>query len=1075
MSKQILSTLLILFMFTCAFAQKPLWMRYPSISPDGTQIAFSYKGDIYKVSSNGGQAQRLTTNTAFDSNPIWSPDGSKIAFVSDREAGGKDIYLMSADGGSAKQLTTHSGSESPYTFTNDGKYVVFSAHYQDPAKSALFPTSLMSEIYKVSTDGGMVEMMLAFPAANINFNKSGNKFIYQDVKGMENTWRKHHTSSVTRDIIEYDIQNNIFKKIIDWQGEDTDPVYSPNGNSIYFLSERSGTYNLYSAPLNSPSDVKQHTFYKEHPVRFLTISNNETTCFGFDGEIYTLSPNSKEPNKVNIMLFNDLDDKEPQKLTFSSGATSADVSPDGKQVAFIVRGDVFVTSADYSTTKQITTSIAAESEVDFGPDNRTLIYTSYRNGKWNIYKASIGRKEDPNFPNSTVINEEELIKNNPSEKQNPQFSPDGKEVAFVMDRTKLMVYNLDSKKLRQITDGKYQHESDGSMTFSWSPDNKWFVLEYVSNNHAPYSNIGIVSAIDGGEIYNITNSGYTNHNPHWVMDGNAILFNSEIYGMRNHASWGSMEDVFIVFTNREAFNKYKMNVEEYELFTEAEKEAKKTENEEKDIKDKKEEKSKDIIIEFDNMDSRIVRLTSNSSRLGDAIINKDATKLYYMSAFEGGYDMWVYDLRKKSTTLLNKLNGGWSNFKTDKEMKNLFILSSSKMHKMEFTNDKFTPINYSAELKIDAYKEREFMYDFVYREEKERFYSTEMHGVDWDALTKHYRKFLAHINNNYDFSEMLSELLGELNVSHTGSGYRATNRDERTAELGLFISRVDNNNGLRIDEVIVNGPFDNFLSKVKKWDYIEKIDGKEILDNTDYFPLLDDKAGKNTLISIYSPSTGNRWDEVIKPISLDELNDLLYERWVKQREEDVERLSNGRLGYVHIPSMADGSFRQVYSKALGKYYEKEGIVIDIRYNGGGRLHEDLEVFFSGEKYLDQVVRGKEYSEMPSRRWNKPSVMLTTEADYSNAHGSPWVYKQMKIGKVVGMPVPGTMTSVNWVTLQDPSLYFGIPVVGYRTAEENYLENSQLEPDVKVSLDPIKVIKGEDSQLEEAVEVLLNEL
>ena len=173
--------------------------------------------------------------------------------------------------------------------------------------------------------------------------------------------------------------------------------------------------------------------------------------------------------------------------------------------------------------------------------------------------------------------------------------------------------------------------------------------------------------------------------------------------------------------------------------------------------------------------------------------------------------------------------------------------------------------------------------------------------------------------------------------------------------------------------------------------------------------------------------------------------------------------------------MGDDSFRKMYADALGKYYQKDGIVIDIRYNGGGRLHEDIEVFFSSKKYLQQEVRGKDYSEMPSRRWNKASIMLMTEADYSNAHGTPWVYKTMKLGKLVGMPVPGTMTSVNWVTLQDPTVYFGIPVVGYRTAEGTYLENAQLEPDVKAPLDLKKAINGEDSQLEVAVRELLKEI
>ena len=205
------------------------------------------------------------------------------------------------------------------------------------------------------------------------------------------------------------------------------------------------------------------------------------------------------------------------------------------------------------------------------------------------------------------------------------------------------------------------------------------------------------------------------------------------------------------------------------------------------------------------------------------------------------------------------------------------------------------------------------------------------------------------------------------------------------------------------------------------------------------------------------------------------MNNLLYRRWVKQREDDVDRLSGGRLGYVHLRSMDDASFRNVYAKLLGKYVDREGIVIDTRWNGGGRLHEDIEVLFSGKTYLTQDVHGQTTSVMPSRRWNKPSVMIIGEANYSNAHGTPWVYSHLGLGKLVGMPVPGTMTSVNWVTLQDPTLVFGIPVVGFRTAEGNYLENSQLEPDVKVANDPAVVVTGEDQQLKTAVDTLLNDL
>ena len=221
--------------------------------------------------------------------------------------------------------------------------------------------------------------------------------------------------------------------------------------------------------------------------------------------------------------------------------------------------------------------------------------------------------------------------------------------------------------------------------------------------------------------------------------------------------------------------------------------------------------------------------------------------------------------------------------------------------------------------------------------------------------------------------------------------------------------------------------------------------------------------------------SGAKMEEVVLPVSSGFMNSLLYNRWVKKREHDVDSLSGGRLGYVHIRSMDDASFRKIYAKLLGKYVDKEGVVIDTRWNGGGRLHEDIEVLFSGQTYITQDVHGVPTTVMPSRRWNKPSIMLICEANYSNAHGTPWVYKRQGLGKLVGMPVPGTMTSVNWITLQDPTLVFGVPVIGMRTPEGHYLENHQLEPDIKIANDPADAVKGIDAQLNAAVKELLREI
>ena len=1080
--KKLLTCLALSFVAASSYAATPLWLRDVQISPDGTEIAFCYKGDIYKVPANGGTATQLTTQASYECSPIWSPDSKQIAFASDRN-GNFDLFVMSADGGAARRLTTHSASEIPSTFTTDGNYILFSASIQDPANSALFPTSAMTELYKVPVTGGRTEQVLGTPAEMVCFDKSGKTFLYQDRKGFEDEWRKHHTSSITRDGWLYDSENGKHTNLTAHAGEDRNPVFAPDGQTVYFLSERDGsTFNVYSFPISSPQSLKTVTHFKTHPVRFLSMGSNGTLCYTYDGEIYTQKQGDK-PQKVKIDIIRD-DQNTIADLNFSNGATSATVSPDGKQVAFIVRGEVFVTSADYNTTKQITHTPAREAGLTFSPDNRTLAYASERNGNWELYMAKIARKEEANFPNATAIEEEVLLPSDKTERTYPQFSPDGKELAFIEDRNRLMVLNLETKKVRQVTDGSTWFSTGGGFDYSWSPDGKWFTLEFIGNRHDPYSDIGMVSA-QGGKIINLTNSGYTSGSPRWVLDGNAILFITERYGMRAHASWGSLNDVMLVFMNQDAYDKFRLSKEDYELQKELEKEQKDTTETKKNDKkkgdnkekseEKKEEKVKDIVVELNNIEDRIVRLTPNSSDLGSAIITKDGETLYYLSAFEGGYDLWKMNLRKKDTKLLHKMDAGWANMEMDKDGKNLFLLGSNTMQKMGTDSESLKPISYQAHVKMDLAAERDYMFNHVYKQEQKRFYNLNMHGIDWDAMTKAYRKFMPHIDNNYDFAELLSEYLGELNVSHTGGRFRPQLKGDATATLGLLYDWNHNGKGLLISEVVEKGPFDHARSKVKAGNIIEKIDGQEITPESDYSVLLNGKARKKTLVTLYNPQTKERWEEVVVPVSNGVMSDLLYARWVKQRAADVDKWSNGRLGYVHIESMGDDSFRSVYSDILGKYNNREGIVIDTRFNGGGRLHEDIEILFSGKKYFTQVVRGREACDMPSRRWNKPSIMVQCEANYSNAHGTPWVYSHQKIGKLVGMPVPGTMTSVSWETLQDPTLVFGIPVIGYRLPDGSYLENSQLEPDIKVANSPETVVKGEDTQLKAAVDELLKEI
>ena len=540
----------------------------------------------------------------------------------------------------------------------------------------------------------------------------------------------------------------------------------------------------------------------------------------------------------------------------------------------------------------------------------------------------------------------------------------------------------------------------------------------------------------------------------------------------------------LVFLNQDAYDRYRLSKEDFELLKEFEKEQKKAKEKDdektKDAKKSKAEKAdkgnvnkgkadkskadkekskvdsskdsnqdesaddkadqKELVVELNGIEDRIVRLTPNSSDLGSAILSKDGEDLYYFSAFEDGYDLWKMNLREKDTKRLHKLNSGWASLMLDKKG-DIFLLGSRNMQKMDAKSDALKSISYQAEMKMDLAAEREAMFDHVYKQHQKRFYNLNMHGIDWDAMTAAYRKFLPHIDNNYDFVELLSEWLGELNVSHTGGRYSPRSNGDVTSNLGLLFDWNYQGKGMQIAEIIEKGPFDHSRTKVKAGCIIEKINGDEIAPDKDITALLNNKAGKKTLISLYDPQNKERWEEVVKPITSGQLNGLLYKRWVTQRAADVEKWSGGRLGYVHIQSMGDGSFRTVYSDILGKYNNCDGIVIDTRFNGGGRLN----------------------------------IMLQCEANYSNAHGTPWVYKHRNIGKLVGMPVPGTMTSVSWETLQDPSLVFGIPIIGYHLPDGSYLENTQLEPDIKVANSPETVVKGEDTQLKMAVDELLKEI
>lgn len=1065
----------------------PLWMRHCAISPDGTTIAFTYKGDIYTVPVTGGRAMQITTNPAYDTRPVWSPDSKQIAFASDR-MGSLDVYLVSSQGGEPRRLTTHSGSETPLAFIDAG-HILFAADIMPSAESITFPSNgQFSQVYRVSVEGGRPMMFSSMPMECISINKEG-AMLYQDKKGYEDHWRKHHVSPIARDIWMYNpAKAPRYQQQTTFGGEDREPIWAPDGKSFYYLSEEYGSFNVYRR-IPGDSSATQVTHHTKNPVRFLSMAADGKLCYGFDGEIYTLQPGA-QPQKVNISIVSDRNDKDLIRQIKSSGATEMAVSPDGKEVAFVLRGDVYVTSVDYKTTRQITNTPCQERDIDFAPDGRALVYASERGGLWQLYTSTLVRKDEKLFTYATELKEERLT-NSAAVSFQPQYSPDGKEVAFLENRSAIRVINLKTKAVRTVMDGKYQYSySDGDQWFRWSPDSKWILSDYIGVGGWNNKDVVLLNADGKGERVNLTQSGYSDGRAKWALDGKAMIWTSDRAGYRSHGSWGAEDDTYIMFFDAEAYDRFLMSKEETALLEEAEK-AEKAEKEkadkkkdgknDKDKKDKKdagkdaEKKVEPLKFDLENRFDRIVRLTVNSSRMADALLTPKGDILYYLSAVEDGYDLWEHNLKENTTkVLLKKVGAGI--LQPDKDGKSIFLCARDGMKKIEIEGSKITPIAFEAFFDYRPYSEREYIFDHAWRQVNDKFYVPDLHGVDWSGYKETYKRFLPHISNNYDFAEMLSEMLGELNGSHTGARYYASGATLPTAALGVFYDETYAGDGLKIKEIIAQSPLTKKKTDVRPGCIIEKVDGVTIKAGADYFPLFEGKTGRKVVLSVYDPSTEKRFEETLKPISYAVQNELLYKRWVENCRKKVEELSGGRIGYVHIKAMDSQSFRKIYSDLLSERNRaKEAVVVDTRHNGGGWLHDDVVTLLSGKEYQHFVPRGQYIGSDPYNKWLKPSCMLVCEDNYSNAHGTPFVYETLGIGKLVGTPIAGTMTAVWWERQIDPSIVFGIPQVGCRDMQGNYLENQTLQPDILVYNAPEATLKGDDTQLKAAVDCLLKQL
>ncbi|XBQ15125.1 MAG: S41 family peptidase [Oceanicaulis sp.] len=1058
------------------------WLRQPAVSPDGSEILFTAWGDVWRVSARGGVASPVTVDDAWDGHPVWSRDGSKVAFASDR-FGDLDVFVMNADGSGLARLTHHSADDRPSDFTPDGLAVLFSSARTDSASSSYFPTGALPELYQVSVQGGRPVMVSTAPMEQARFSPDGTRIAYREEKAYEDELRQRDVSSFARDVWIMDLATGEHEQVTDNAGGDHAPAWDGN-DALFLLSEVDGdTFNAWRLDL-ATGQRERMSDHGPQPARELSASDDGLVVYSQHGDLYTVR-RGEDPRRISVrfpaMPLRDA----PQPFPVAGRISDFAVSPDGKEIAFIARGEVFVTSADFSTTVRITDTPEQERSVDFHPEGRAIVNAGNRDGAWSLYETRLTDQNEPRFSAATRL-EERLIYTAPDgEAFQPLYSPDGEKIAFIENRDAVAVINRNGSNRRVLFGPELNYSySDGDISFDWSPDSSWVTASYIAGSYF-YGDIGIAPADGSAEPRNISISGYGDFAPIWHPSGEAIMWVSDRYGERSHGSWGSEVDVVATFLTQAAWDRFNLTEDERALLEEIEAEENGDEGEEETertgglfdfftwIEAWMEE---DLEIEFDRVEDRTVRLTMHSSALADAAWSEDYGKLYYLSRFEGGFDLWVQDLFKDETKKLASLGARSASIELVDDSTAILLVDGS-LRKVTLSSGAVEPIQVSGEMTLRADAEREYFFEHVWRQVEDKFYDPGFHGLDWEATRAVYAPKVGAVANNRDFAVLMSEMLGELNASHTGMRYRSGDGDDdNTAALGAIFDMSADGPGLVISEVLAGGPLDREGLNIAPGTRITAISGVTLDETTNPFSLLNRKAGERIRMTVRGPGALDRpRDVIVRTYSRGAENEALYERWIDRRRAIVEEASDGRLGYVHIRSMNDTGYRQIYSELMGRNFHKEAVVIDTRFNGGGWLHDDLLVLLTGEAYFNLRARDRIIPGAPEERWTKPSAVVMNEGNYSNAHMFPWIYKMFEVGPLVGMPVPGTGTAVWWETLMSGDLVFGIPQLPVLDPDNQPVENQTLMPDIMVDNPPEAATEGEDLPLLAAVEVLLEGL
>ncbi|HEY0864394.1 MAG TPA: S41 family peptidase [Lacunisphaera sp.] len=1019
-------------------AENPLWLRHPAVSPDGTAIAFTAGGRIWRVPVAGGVAVPLTDADQYSTRPVWSPDGSMLAFAA-KPHGNFDLFIMPAGGGKITRLTYHSADDQPCAFSPDGSVVYFaSSRLGSPETILAGGYANSDQLYAVPALGGRSRLVIPTPALAVSADPRGGQLLYEDRPVYENEWRKGAVSDGAHDIWLYDLAKKTHRKLTDFRGEDRNPVWAPDGSGYYYLSERSGSFNVWRAGLKPGARPVQVTAHRETAVRFLSVANNGTLVYGLEGEIWCRPAGAKQAARVPVRLPPGADRPATTTVSANDYLTEMKLSADGTQVAVVARGEVFVLSTATGTTRRITRTAAHERDVSFAPDGRSLVYVSERDGDMNIYEATLDE-------GTGIVVERKLV-DTAGDVLYPKISPDGRLLAYLADRNQLRVLNrATGATVTALPAGYFYSYRDDDMSFEWSPDSRW--LTATVGSIVTNQDIVLLDASGRAAPMTVTHSGYHDAGPRFSPDGKAVLWASGREGMRHADATTGQLDIYLAYLTRAGF----------------------------DAKD--EADGADWQPQPGGIEQRTKRLTPFS-----------LTPLLY--ALSAGHDSLLvvekspagkavarrFDVATgESTELFTRPLA--DAYAVDAAGSQVYALAGGAVERTDLATGTTTSFPLDTTMDVDVHAEAAHWFNHFWRLTKLKFYEPTLHGRDWDALRTRYARFLPHLETWEDFAEMMSELAGELNASHMGCYYlKPPPLADHTASLGVHFDDDYAGPGLRVAAVLPGGPADLPGSRLGPGTLILAIDSELINEFTNLDQLLNGMADTAVQLLIQPPGSKTTLIETVVPMTGQQAVALSYARWVAGRKALVEKLSGGRLGYVHLPAMDLDTYKRAYGEVIGDYRNKEALVIDVRYNAGGNLHEQLVTLFTGELLAGFTNRDNEVvGRIPSGRWARPTALVQNAASYSDGSIFPHLYQRQKLGPVVGDRTPGTGTAVWWMLPMKGALKWGIPQLGARDFKTGWFENREIVPDVAVANDPGSLAAGRDPQLEAAVGVLLKKL